>query len=147
MSQKVPSHLYDQRYYLETDGIGYYRREVVPPKIEKALRLAEIKEGMTVVDIGCGRGDFIFAALKEKVRLIGIDYALEAVKMSLALLEKLPKDKKKTIYLLLSDGTELPLQPQSVDVVFLMDLVEHLYPEQLKRCMAELREFSEMEES
>lgn len=139
MNTKVSSRLYNKKYYLESDGIGYYQRETVPPKIEKAMRLAEIKEGMTLVDIGCGRGDFIFAALSKKVRLIGIDYSPEAVRMSLSLLKKLPEDKRRMIYLLLSDGTELPLQPQSADVIFLMDLVEHLYPEQLKKCMAECK--------
>ena len=139
MSQKVSSHLYNEHYYRESDGISYYRRAVAPPKIKKAMRLANVKEEMTIVDIGCGRGDFIFALDEEKVRFIGIDYSQEAMSMSSSLRAKLPEDKQVSISLLLSDGTELPLKSQSADVIFLMDLIEHLYPEQLKKCMAECK--------
>lgn len=139
ISRKVPSHLYDRKYYLESDGSVFYQKGRVPPKIERALKLAQIKEGMTIVDIGCGRGDVILTALRGEVQLIGIDYSQEAMRMSSARLREVPEDRRRLINLILSEGTELPLKLQSVDVIFVMDLVEHLYPEQLQRCLRECR--------
>jgi len=135
MIQKVSSQVYHRRYYLESDGIDFYQQGVVPPKIEKAFTLARVKKEMTIVDVGCGRGDFIYAALKEGVKLIGIDYSQEAMTMSSSLRETLSDAQRRLISLVQADGTELPLRTQSVNTIFLMDVIEHLYPDQLQQCL------------
>ena len=105
------------------------------PRMAKALALARIRRGMTIVDVGCGRGDVIYAALKEEVRLIGIDYSQEAMAMSSSLRETLSDAHQRLISLVLADGAELPLHSRSVGTIFLMDVVEHLYPDQLRQCL------------
>lgn len=69
------SYRYDFLNHLLSGGVDFYWRK-------KALKLSEIKEGSTLLDVACGTGDFAIAAKKMGVeKIIGADLSLNMLKL------------------------------------------------------------------
>src|SRR5665647_537455 len=102
------------RYFLDSS----LRRKMQPPLL--VIERSGIKEGMKVLEIGCGSGAFtpyIARAVGKK----GTAYSLDIQqKMLDQLYKKLQKEENKDIdnvKLILGNAYELPFEGQSIDVV------------------------------
>lgn len=132
--RSVPPGLYDKEYFLT--NCGGFREfaesggSIIPERLLYAFEAAEIKAGMKVADIGCGRGELVLRAAGKGANVLGVDYSEEALKLAEELLSRSTVPAGR-VRLLKADVNELLLEPGTFDVIFMTDLAEHLYPEEL----------------
>jgi 2-polyprenyl-6-hydroxyphenyl methylase/3-demethylubiquinone-9 3-methyltransferase len=81
--------------------------------------LARVAPGEHVLDAGCGDGTFAAALAEHGARVVGVDVALEALRRA--------RDRHPGLDLRLTpEGGPLPLDAQSVDVVWAGEVIEHV---------------------
>lgn len=66
-------------YHELLQGEGTYQSDLILPNI---LRILEIKEGETILDLACGDGFFSREYIKHKADVIGVDIASELIKIA-----------------------------------------------------------------
>mgnify|MGYP001133039682 CR=1 FL=1 len=124
-----PSDLYDDYYYRNTCGghrdFNFSKGEVLPPWMMYALKLANLQPCERVLDLGTGRGEIAYQSAKRGCFSIGLDYSLTAIKFA-KLLHGKAKKLDKPFELILSDARFLPFPHKQFDVIFMLDIVEHL---------------------
>lgn len=98
-------------------------------------RLLRTLPGDQFLDVGCGSGIFMRAALLQKKHAIGIDYSEQMIMQSAALLKSFPTHSYK---LLKSDATKIPVKTSSIDLLLASGLTDYLKPEETKRFMQEV---------
>ena len=133
----VPSDIYDSSYQQEENPV--WQRFIAARgknwtiASSYVLSLCNIQDGMTVLEIGCGKGGFTFTCARERcITAVGMDYAAEAMRVATTVTRQLVDDEfKGRLLYIRADAARLPLAPSSVDVVFSCHVIEHLYPEQL----------------
>jgi 2-polyprenyl-3-methyl-5-hydroxy-6-metoxy-1,4-benzoquinol methylase len=139
---RVDPGVYTDDYYL-TNCHGYEdfvlsggRR--VGPRFIKALSLAGDLRGKRILDVGCGRGELVLQSAMRGAEAWGIDYAQAAVDIAERALGDVEPDLRARTHLARMDVKALEFGDGFFDVVFMMDVVEHLYPHELSRAFAEL---------
>ena len=86
-----------------------------------------------LVDLGTGRGELLTAALQRgAARAVGVEYSPDAVALARASVH--PRAE-----VLLADARAVPVDDGAADLVTLLDVVEHLSPEELARALGEAR--------
>lgn len=108
---------------------------VLSPRLEECFKLARIKKGIKVLDFGSGRGEMAYQAALKGASVIGLDYSTEAIKLSNKI--KPPRSGKLSFHLL--KGHKLPIRNHSIDVIFFVDVIEHLYPEEVRVILSEFK--------
>lgn len=100
------------------------------PWMDHALNLAKLKAGERVLDLGTGRGEIAMQANNLGCLSIGLDYSMASMHLAKSLRNKtnLPQNP---FNLTLSDARHLPFKSRSFDVIFMLDIVEHLSQEDL----------------
>ena len=135
----VPSVLYDEEYFLNAcEGYAEFissEGEYLSRRLAEALSVAGIAPGMRVLDVGCGRGEILRHVHRLGARAFGLDYASVAVQMSRDLANS---ESGEAIGVYQSNAQALPLLDASFDRALLLDIVEHLYPQELDRALAEV---------
>ena len=139
---QVPSTLYDEEYFRtacegfeefnESEGVHLSRR------LRHSFDLAEVKPGMRILDVGCGRGEIIRHCIVEGVECYGIDYAEVATRMSRDVIEQAITEQEHDNIkagVCLSDAKKLPFPTGYFDRVLMYDVVEHLYPWELHQAL------------
>ncbi len=139
-SGSVPSALYDEDYFLHAcEGHEEFRESAghyLSQRLSEALAVAGIASGMVVLDVGCGRGEILSKTARMGIRAIGIDYAETAVRFSRDLVSRLG-DLDHPVGVYQASALCLPFEADSFDRVLMLDIVEHLYPEELSTALAE----------
>ena len=97
-------------------------------KAQAFLRRAGLKEGQTVLDFGCNKGNYTIPAA-QIVGLRGKVYALDKERDALSDLQrKLQKQKHHNVECLeASENERIPLPAGSIDVVLLYDVLHRGY--------------------
>ncbi|OPZ27588.1 MAG: Mg-protoporphyrin IX methyl transferase [Deltaproteobacteria bacterium ADurb.BinA179] len=83
-----------------------------------------VREGMVVVDVGCGTGVFTVELLKRGALVKAVDHALQALELTRALVEKTVPERSDAAEYLLMDVTTQPL-PAS-DIVLAMGVTPYV---------------------
>ncbi len=78
-------------------------------------------EGKKILELGCGRGDFLLECHKEGLDVVGIDVNPEYIKISE---EKIKKSGFKP-HIVLAKGEELPFEDDYFDFVNCVEVLEH----------------------
>jgi SAM-dependent methyltransferase len=137
----VSSAKYDEEYFLSACE-GY--QEFLESEA------TDIRTGMRILDIGCGRGEILRRCAQLGADVRGIDYAWTAVNLSRQLVDewqsKAPTEKKplertvtgSKIGVYQADAKQLPFPSSQFDRVLMFDVVEHLYPWELQRALLEV---------
>lgn len=144
--RSLPSTLYDEEYFLtacegydvflESEGQHLSRR------LGDAFSVAEVSAGMRLLDVGCGRGEIIRHCMRLGVEAFGIDYAEVAALMTRGVINeerRLSENKSAASGVCLADAKVLPFPNNHFDRVLLFDVVEHLFPWELKKALGEIR--------
>ncbi|HYM15875.1 MAG TPA: methyltransferase domain-containing protein [Dehalococcoidia bacterium] len=141
-ASRIEPDVYTGDYYL-TNCHGYEdfvlsggRR--VGPRFVKALALAGDLRGKRVLDVGCGRGELVIQSAMRGAEAWGIDYAQAAVDIAAAALSTADAALREHTHVEQMDVKALRFDDGFFDVVFMMDVVEHLYPHELSRAFDEL---------
>jgi ubiquinone/menaquinone biosynthesis C-methylase UbiE len=131
---------YDEDYYrtacagydewVATDGAGH--ANVYPGM----LKVAALEAGMTVCDIGAGRGELTALAAMNGARwAIGVEYSPDAARMAGQTMQR--HDVADRAVVVLADARRIPLPNECVDRVFMLEIIEHLSPTELDAAVAE----------
>ncbi|MBN1227912.1 MAG: methyltransferase domain-containing protein, partial [Deltaproteobacteria bacterium] len=104
---------------------------IIRPRIKRALDIAQLAPGMHILDVGCGRGEVVFYCARMGCWATGVDYSKEVISIAAQVLQKMDPHVSSRIAFHLGDINEIEMEPESLDRVFLLDIVEHLYDWQL----------------
>lgn len=115
-----------------------FRKKLQPP--DKLIKRSGIKEGMRILEVGCGSGAFtIFAARASGIK--GEVYALDIQpRMLMQLKKKLSRQENrdiKNIKLVEGDAHKLPFNDNSFDVIYTVTVLQEL-PDQ-NRALKEMK--------
>jgi cyclopropane fatty-acyl-phospholipid synthase-like methyltransferase len=140
---RVEPDVYTDEYYL-TNCHGYEEfvasgGRQVGARFKKALALAGNLRGKRVLDVGCGRGELIIQSAMRGGDAWGIDYAEAAVQIARGALGAVSPEVQPRTHAEQMDIKALRFDDAFFDVVFMLDVVEHLYPDELRRAFDELR--------
>lgn len=136
----VPATVYDESYYRTMCG-GFQEwtssgGAQAAPVYAVVLERAGVGPGSVVLDVGTGRGELLAAASARGARLaVGVEYSPAAVALTRQTLQA--RGVAGAAHVVLADARRLPLPAASVDVVTMLDIVEHLAPAELDAALAE----------
>lgn len=137
----VPADLYDEHYYRSMCG-GHEEWSASggsagAPIYSVTLDQAGFSAGSVLLDVGTGRGEMLAVAADKGAKLaIGIEYAAAAVALTAQTLAA--RDVTGRAHVLLADARRLPLPDASVDMVTMLDVIEHLTPPELDASLREV---------
>jgi len=137
----VDPRYYTTDYYLdEADGGFEFKQNPfkLPKCFEQSIKTVRIKEEQSILDIGCGRGDVIYYLSTKVKKIVGVDYSEDSIRLTTKILSTLPSYLNSKIELYNMDINEILPKLGKFDIVFLLDVVEHMYPEQLEKMYNEL---------
>lgn len=149
VKRSLPSTLYTEEYFLtacegydvfiESEGAQLSRR------LHDAFELAGVQPGMSVLDVGCGRGEILRHCMRLGVEAHGMDYAAAAARMSrdvvAAEVERMASEESQPASqpgVLQADAKVLPFPSDYFDRALMFDVVEHLFPWELHQAYIEI---------
>lgn len=141
--QSVPAEVYDEKTVMSFVGDGGYQDFIaskgdrLPPRMTRALRLMNLRPGMRVLDMGCGRGEIVLHAARRGAEVVGIDYSSDCLRLTGRTLEIASQTDRDRVTLRQADATALPFGDEVFERVLMLDLVEHLHDWQLSRALQE----------
>lgn len=140
--EPLPSSLYTEEYFRtacegydefnNSEGVHLSRR------LSSAFSLAKVEPGMTLLDVGCGRGEILRHAAQLGADAYGIDYAAVAVELSQQVIESADGIMPGRTAVFQADAKKLPFPTASFDRVVMFDVVEHLHPWELHQALLEV---------
>lgn len=123
---KVSADIYDDQYFLQSCGgiefFKLYGPKILKPMMQLCWKRAEVKKGMAVADIGCGRGEIVYHLAAAGAEAHGLDYAAASVKIA--------KSLTPSADIRVAETDKLPYADASLDLIFFLGVFEHLYPHQ-----------------
>jgi cyclopropane fatty-acyl-phospholipid synthase-like methyltransferase len=153
--EPLPSGLYTEEYFLtacegydvflESEGQHLSRR------LQDAFALADVRPGVRLLDVGCGRGEIVRRCIQLGIEAYGVDYAEVATLMTREAIrseiqEMAAQDGSEAgsrsyvkAGVCRSDAKRLPFPAEHFDRVLMFDVVEHLYPWELHEAMLDVR--------
>jgi len=135
--------IYTDRYYLTSchghEDFVQTAGKRVGPRFAKALSLAGDLAAKRVLDVGFGRGELVIQPAMRGAEAWGIDYSAAAVAIAEGALSDAAPDTRARMHFAEMDVTSLRFPDGFFDVVFMMDVVEHLYPHELRAALTEVR--------
>jgi len=148
--EPVPASQYSEEMVVRFAGPDY--RDFVSsggaklrPRLARSLDLAQLKPGVRMLDLGCGRGEVTVHAALRGASVVAVDYSPDCVRLTREAAEIVGRsggadpDVRDRIQVTLADATALPFPDRSFDRVTMLDVVEHLVPWQLDGAMREVR--------
>jgi ubiquinone/menaquinone biosynthesis C-methylase UbiE len=128
------SNNYDIDYFKNScggfDEFNATEGEILPPWTDHALHISNLKPNYKVLDIGTGRGEIAYNSAKKGCLTFGLDYSKASISIAQTLQQK-AHQKEINFILILADARNLPLMENTFDVVFMLDIVEHLSQDDL----------------
>lgn len=109
------------------------------PRLARALELACLAPEMRVLDVGCGRGEMALQAARHGALVIAVDFSSDCLQLTSTTLDLGVPAVRARVRLVQADGVALPVADGSLHRVLCLDVVEHLYPWQLRQCLTEIR--------
>ena len=123
---------YDYIKFIESRG------EKLKPRTRRMLEIADLKPGMRVLEIGCGRGELVVTCALQSIYTVGMDYATDSMKMCKKTRSILLGGRKGAEFIQ-ADAKMLPFKNREFDCIFIEDIVEHLYDWEIKEMLKEVK--------
>lgn len=100
------------------------------------VRRSGLAPGMRVCDIGAGRGELVALAAEHGAKwAIGVEYSPAAAGLAAQSMAQRRVGDRATV--VIADARRLPLPDGCSDLVFMIDVIEHLAPAELAATLAE----------
>jgi len=139
----VESDIYDADYYL----YGYAGNEKqyildldkMPISLKRCFNYGSLKPGEKILDLGCGRGHLAYYCVMNGCIAVAIDYSRAAIELANKTRNALPENLRNNMIVREMDFRDLKAD-EKYDVIFMADLVEHLYDWQLKELFKKAKE-------
>lgn len=136
----VPPDVYTKEYYLSScRGFEEFLRGEVSQRLLYAFALADLRKGMHILDVGTGRGELAVKCAEAGVHVKAIDYSQAAIEIARESLKRVGKEVAKGVVFERMNAKKISYSDKSFDVVFMIDVVEHLYPEELRLALLEIK--------
>ena len=143
MPPYIPSDIYTREYFEHwchgSDEFRISYGQILPMRLIIPLKLARIRPGDFVLDIGCGRGELALHCAQHGAWVWAIDYALPALELASEALSHAPSNIHQRVKLIQADARFIPIPDETIDVAFMIDVVEHLTPIELNQSLQEIR--------
>jgi cyclopropane fatty-acyl-phospholipid synthase-like methyltransferase len=105
---------------------------------EGYLRRAGFRAGEAVLDMGAGRGELVAVAARGgAANAVGVEYSPAATRLARRTIEALEVQGRALVTQ--ADVRSTPVRGGSIDLVTLLDIVEHLAPTELGAALTEAR--------
>ncbi len=114
----------------------------LPLRLSLPLKIVSPQRGMRILDIGCGRGEFAVHMAAAGAEVWAVDYAEAALKIAqrfMKTLEGFGGLEILKVKFIQGSALHLPFPSNSMDVVTMLDVVEHLTPVELNQALSEAR--------
>ncbi len=109
------------------------------PRLARALALADLRPGLRVADIGCGRGEASAHAARRGALVTALDFSRDGLALTRETASRvLGAAAGQGVALLQAEASCLPLAPASMDRVLLLDVIEHLRDWQVAALLREV---------
>lgn len=120
--RRVSSETYDREYFLSSNTEGYeeYKSGSLSYVKQIQIDMLELSPGITLLEIGVGRGEFLYHCAKAGAQVSGIDYSNASLDISKGTLREYPDADLRW-----ADCKDLPFEPNSFDRVYSGDVLEH----------------------
>jgi len=140
---QVNRDIYDEDYYLHGysgDLESYFDNiEKLPAPLSRCFDYAAPSPGEKVLDLGCGRGQLSYCCVLKGCIVTAIDYSEDAVNLALKAREMLPENLRANMLVKRADFKTFDTD-EKYDVIFMADLLEHLYDWELQILFAKARQ-------
>lgn len=143
MVREVNPKVYTEKYYL-TDCVGYkeFREsygKMLEVRLKKVIEKVPSVKNHVVLDIGCGRGELVFwAARNGAKKAIGVDYSKSAIKLARNAKKYFNKKIQSKVEFFVMNAKKLNFPDKSIDSIFLVEVLEHLFPEEQELVFKEI---------
>lgn len=120
--RRVDPEVYDRDYLLSenTEGFEDFRRGGLSHVKEQQLDQLELAPGVSLLEVGVGRGEFLLHCARRGAAVTGIDYSSDAVEISRETLAEFPAADLR-----IADCRQLPFEDDRFDRVYSGDVLEH----------------------
>ena len=141
--KQVDQKEYNKEYFTSVsygsiDIYEEYKGKKVDSRLQKSMKLANIKSHEKVLDYGCGRGEILVQVAQKGASIIGIDYADDAIALSQEAKSANDEEIQKRITIMLQTSKTLPFDDNVFDCVFFLDVIEHLYQDEIDFALKEI---------
>ncbi len=109
------------------------------PRVARAIQLSCVEKNTSLLDIACGRAEVPAIVCQHGGFAVGLDYSESSIKFAQRVKKVHDDGTTGTIDLTRADATILPFADESFDRVTMLDIIEHLYPDQLEKMFCEVR--------
>jgi ubiquinone/menaquinone biosynthesis C-methylase UbiE len=133
--RSVAPDVYSVDYFLnQCEGNQDFQKSSISKRLEFAINLLPIKKGEMILDIGSGRGEMAHQLSKYGTEVYAIDYSINAIIIAT---ERFGSEDR--LHFIQMDAKNLEFQDKYFDKIFMIDIVEHLNPEELKMVLSEAK--------
>lgn len=141
--KSLDSNIYDEDYYLNvclgSEEFKKSKGTSLHPRVSYLLSTLKLNKSMSVLDVGCGRGDVVLAIAPKVRKSIGIDYSKAAIKLAKKAQKRFPKTVQEKTEFHQMNVKSLKFPDNSFDLIICIDVFEHLYKEELEVAMEEIK--------
>lgn len=138
--KKVPSTVYDKKYYLDVclGSEEFKKGQKLNNEVRKLLSQIKVRKNDRILDLGCGRGDITLSFSKKAKEVIGIDYSQAGIKLALKNKQKLRTVKGNVKFYRMS-AEKLDFPDNYFDKIIAIDILEHLNKKEIKNVFREVK--------
>lgn len=138
--RSISPKIYTKEYYLSScRGFEEFLEGGISQRLVYAISLADLKKGMHILDVGTGRGELVIRCAEGGVYATGIDYSQAALEIAKKSLKRVDRKVAKRVLFERMNVKKISYPDKSFDVVFMIDVAEHLYPEELRQAFMEIK--------
>ncbi len=128
-SLSVDPKYYTEEYFLSWGNYSDFLKSQgtkIDKEYKRVIDISQIKPGMKILDLGCGRGEILVRFARLGAIVEGVDFAEAAIKLSQESILNQHKKIRDRISLKQTDFKNLNLPKNCYDRIFLMQVIEHL---------------------